>query len=174
MINNLLENLIEQGEKDLFKPYSLEEYMKIVLRNCTKNSDGTYSCEGNVNLTGLGLKKIPVRFKRVEGSFFCENNKLTTLEGPKYVGGSYFCEHNELTTLKGSPKRVKGEFDCSYNNLTTLEGAPKYVGNLFDCRYNKLTTLKGAPKYVGEGLLCSHNPVPEDELVKTVKRHYLE
>jgi len=173
-MNELIENLLED-ENGLFKPFSEEEYVKHLIRNCTRNSDGTYSCKGNVNLTGLGLKKIPVKFKRVEESFYCMENELEDLEGaPEYVGKDFFCAFNKLKTLEGGPKYVGGHYFCSHNELTTLEGAPEYVGKFFSCVHNKLRTLEGAPEYVGEGFFCHSNPVPERELKKTVDRDYLE
>jgi len=140
-------------EKGIFKPYSLEEVLQKRLKNCTLNPDGTYSSNGDVNLSGLGLTVLPVKFKVVKGFFDCSNNQLTTLEG--------------------SPIKVSGTFDCSLNKLTTLKGAPEKVKGYFDCGFNKLTTLEGAPRKVGGCFWCSDNLVPEDELEKTVKRSYL-
>lgn len=38
---------------------------------------------------------LPVRFGKVEGNFFCRNNKLISLEGaPQAVGGVFFCNCN--------------------------------------------------------------------------------
>jgi len=149
-MKRLLEKLLNLTEKDIFKPYSFEEFIQ---KNCTLNSDGTYSSESDIDLSGLDLIKLPVKFKEVKGDFDCTNNKLTSLEGaPEKVGESFWCE---------------------FNNLTTLEGAPKHVGWDFNCRYNQLTSLKGAPEKVGERFVCTNNPVPAYELRKTVKRDYL-
>jgi len=73
-VKELLENLIREDE--LFRPFNKEELLSIRLRHCTKNPDGTYSCRGDLDLSGLGLTKLPVKFKRVEGSFRCRDNKL--------------------------------------------------------------------------------------------------
>jgi len=146
---------------------------------CTQNEDGTWSCEGSVDLRKLNLKELLVKFKRVEKDFKCSHNNLTSLEGaPEYVGGYFDCSHNELTSLEGAPKEVGEHFNCSHNKLTTLEGAPEHVGGFFDCAYNqletlegapeeisgyfycvinKLTTLEGAPEYVGGNFDCTNN-----------------
>ena len=137
----------------LFKPVSTDELVQRRLENCTKNPDGTYSCDGDVDLSGLGLTKLPVKFKEVGGGFNCYNNKLTTLEG--------------------CPQKVSGGFVCSFNQLTTLKGCPQEVGGWFDCSNNQLTTLEGCPQKVGGDFYCHNNPVSEDKLKKTVDRDYL-
>ena len=171
----LVENSLNLAEDDIFKPFSLEEFIQQKLKNCILNSDGTYSSNGDVDLSRIGLTKLPVKFKIVKGYFDCGHNKLTALKGaPRKVGGYFYCTHNQLTTLKGAPREVKGAFYCDYNNLTTLEGAPKKVGYSFYCDHNnKLTSLEGAPEEVGREFRCYSNPVPEDELKKTISRSYL-
>ncbi|MHA1289139.1 MAG: hypothetical protein ACTSPB_17260, partial [Candidatus Thorarchaeota archaeon] len=67
-----------------------------------------------------------------------------------------------------------GDFYCAGNQLQTLEGGPKKVGKSFYCSFNQLKTLEGAPEYVGRHFYCDGNPVPEDELKKTVNRSYLK
>ena len=116
LLENLLEvNLNEDSFDDIFQPMDKEKFIQKRLKDCTKNSNGTYSCKGDVDLSELGLEKLPVRFKEVEGDFDCHHNKLTSLEG--------------------APKEVRGNFDCSYNELTSLEGAPKVVGDNFWCEF---------------------------------------
>jgi hypothetical protein len=111
----------------------------------------------NINLSYKGLKtlvgqKIP---KRVEGSFDCYNNNLTSLEGaPEYVGGDFTCSDNNLTSLKGAPKYVGGDFRCPDNSLTSLRGAPKYVGGSFNCYRASLASLEGLPEYIGYDFYC--------------------
>ena len=65
------------------------------------------------------------------------------------VTGSFYCQHNNLTSLEGAPHTVGGHFDCQGNNLTSLEGAPHTVGGYFSCEENPLKSLKGIPKYIG-------------------------
>jgi hypothetical protein len=117
---------------------------KYDIENYTINPDGTVDVDGDVNLSRMNLKFIPLKFGRVSGNFWCVRN--------------------ELTTLDGAPKEVGGDFSCSSNKLTTLDGAPKVVGVSFACSYNQLTTIEGAPKEVGVGFYCSYNPLPKEVL----------
>ncbi len=108
------------------------------------------------------MTKIPLKFRKVSGNFYCHNNKLTSLEGaPTSVGGHFYCYNNKLTSLEGSPTSVGGGFYCHYNQITSLEFAPTSVGGNFDCSDNQLTSLEGAPTSVGGGFYCPNNPVYE-------------
>ena len=72
----------------------------------------------DVDLSNLFFKALPewLAEVRVNGSFDCDNNQLTSLEGsPKVVGGDFWCVNNQLTSLNGSPKEVGGDF-CCYDN----------------------------------------------------------
>jgi hypothetical protein len=94
------------------------------------------------------MEKLPVKFGRVSGEFWCDRNKLTTLEGcPFYVGGDFWCGNN--------------------NKLTSLEHSPKYVGNYFFCNENKLTSLKGIEKCEIIGNFCCYdNPkIPPENYI---------
>ena len=124
-------------------------------------SSGRKVIEGDVDLSSLYLEELPDWLSDVEikGSFFCDENRLTTLQGgPKTVEGDFYCHVNRLTTLAGGPKTVRGNFFCYDNKLTTLAGAPKTVGGGFFCYNNRLTTLAGAPETVGGNFSCSDNP----------------
>ena len=119
----------------------------------------TVKVTGDVVLTNLGLTKLPINFTEVGGSFYCYDNKLTSLEGcPKYVGGSFYCTNNKLTSLVGSPKEVGESFWCSHNKLTSLKGAPTKIGEHFFSINNPLKTLEGGPKEVGGDLKITTYP----------------
>ena len=139
---------------------------KYGITNYTINSDGSIDVDvrlyvnSSVDLSNENLDKIPLKFNRVSGNFYCDYNKLKTLEGvPKEVGGFFDCANNQLTSLEGSPANVNA-FDCSRNQLTSLRGAPKIIGGYFNCRSNRLTTLEGAPKEVGS-FYYKYNPLPK-------------
>ena len=101
----LLENPLNLTKDDIFKPYPKEKFIQQRLKDCTLNLDGTYSCEGDVNLSDLGLIILPVKFKVVKGYFDCNDNKLTTLKGaPKEVGGHFYCYSNPVR--KGKLKKT--------------------------------------------------------------------
>jgi hypothetical protein len=99
----------------------------------------------------------------VGGGFYCDNNKLTSLEGcPKSVCGDFYCHSNRLTSLEGCPKSVGGGFYCNDNQLTNLEGCPKSVGGNFHCRYNNIETFEGLDFVnIGGNFNCSNNPIWE-------------
>jgi len=143
---------------------------KYGIDNYTINSDGSIDVDGDVELYNKGLTskiynlyyvklyKLPLKFGKVTGDFYCYNNKLTTLEGaPKEVGGGFYCSHNQLITLEGCPMEVGGNFNCRDNKLTILEGAPREVGGYFYCNNNKLITLEGGPREVGDNFVCNYN-----------------
>jgi len=134
-------------EDEIFKASTPEEgirrkaeYAKIKVmelldqRFATKNPDGSYDVKGALDLNGMGLSKLPVRFNKVERSFDVSSNVLTTLEGcPKQVGGYFCCDSNFLTSLVGGPETVGGFFTCSRNKLTSLDGCPEMVIGNFYC-----------------------------------------
>ena len=85
---------------------------------------GLVSCTGNVNAKKQ-MKRFPVSFDQVKGSFSCSRNQLTSLKGaPGSVGGGFFCHNNQLTSLEGAPGLIGGDFYCHNNQLTSLVGAP--------------------------------------------------
>ena len=86
---------------------------KYDIENYTINTDGTIDGDGDVNLSGQGFIKLPLKFGRVGGNFYCHNNQLTSLEGcPQIVGGDFYCNDNQLTTLEGAPREVGRHFYC--------------------------------------------------------------
>jgi len=131
---------------------------KYGITNYTINSDGSIDVNGGVDLSRLKLSKLPLEFRNVSDYFYCNGNKLTSLEGaPQSVGGNFSCRNNQLTSLEGAPQSVGGNFDCGYNQLTSLEGAPLSVSGSFYCFDNHLTSLEGAPQSVGGTFYCDNN-----------------
>lgn len=141
--------------------------------------DFEVTVQGNVNLNEkLNGKKLPIKFKMVDGYFDISNNNLTTLEGcPKIVtkdfncsknklvslfdgpteAGEFDCSHNNIKTLSYAPKEVRGSFNCSFNELVSIKGSPRTIKGHFNCSDNKLASLKGGPKYIDTFFDCSHN-----------------
>jgi len=76
-MNQLLETILERDKEEaefeeLFQPITDEElearlagFVEDALKKgqCAQNEDGTWSCKGDVDLSRLGLKKLPVKFK---------------------------------------------------------------------------------------------------------------
>ena len=151
---------LEKIESKIFE--SKEEIKTICqkygIENYTINHDGTVDVDGDVNLSNKKLIKLPLKFGKVGGYFYCQYNQLTSLDGcPKEVGGAFNCQYNQLTSLEGGPKEVSGNFYCYNNQLTSLEGGPQEVGGDFLCQYNQLTSLDVCPKYVGGHFNCNYN-----------------
>lgn len=142
---------------------ALQYFKKYILPNCTKNDDGTYSCKDAVEFKNIKMSKFPVKFKRVEGDFYCLDCGLKTLEGaPEYIGGDFDCSGNKLTTLAGGPKRVGGKMECVGNLLTSLEGGPKYVGGPIYCMNNRFWKAPKKPGKAGT-IYDDMNPYNTDE-----------
>jgi hypothetical protein len=135
------------------------EILKLLkISNYKINDDGTVDVDGKVDLSQMNISKLPLKFGRVTGSFFCSENKLTSLEGsPIFVGGNFDCSKNKLTTLEGCPTEVGDNFWCHKNELKSLKGCPDKVGISFYCSRNQLSSLEGGPSKVGEDFDCSHN-----------------
>lgn len=117
-----------------------EEITKICknwnIKNYTINSDGSVDVDGDVSLKYRLLKlekkwfrskldKIPLKFGRVSGNFYCYGNNLTTLEGsPRYIGGEFDCSNNKLTSLVGGPEVVIKTYRANRNQINSFEGFP--------------------------------------------------
>ena len=151
------------------------------ISNYTILDDLSIDVIGSVFLSGIEWDKLPLKFNKVTGGFYCYNSSLLTLEGcpeivtdkfdcsgmgitslkggPNYVGSSYNASNCELTTLEGSPEHVGKDFDCTDNNLNTLKGSPEYIGRHFICSWNKLTSLKGGPKIIKASYYCDNNKI---------------
>jgi hypothetical protein len=131
---------------------------KYNITNWTLNPDGTVDVNDSANLSDQGLSKLPLKFGRVTGNFWCSYNQLTSLEGcPKEIGEDFSCHYNQLTSLEGCPTEIGGDFFCSYNQLTTLEGCQTEIGGSFWCSKNQLTSLEGCPTEIGGSFRCYDN-----------------
>jgi hypothetical protein len=142
---------------------TLEFCEKYRLFNYTINSDGSIDVNGGVDLWNKldDIEKLPVKFGKVSGSFWCHKNKLTTLEGcPNFVGGEFLCSANKLITLKGIEKcEIIGNFYCIDNNippenyiyiLTAKIGGEIRTGNKVIDKI--LNTYKNEVKYLHKAL----------------------
>ena len=94
---------------------------KFGIENYTINPDGSIDVQGNVDLSDMGLTKLPLRFGNVSGDFYCGNNQLISLEGaPQVVGRNFYCNDNQLTSLEGAPQKVGRNFTCSQNPVEVI------------------------------------------------------
>jgi len=126
------------------KSYKEEYIIRICetygIKNYTINEDGSIDVNGFVNLINKNLINLPLKFRRVTGSFACFDNNLTSLEGaPEYVGDSFLCFRNNLESLEGCPKYVGVGFSFNDNNIKTFEHLPTSIGvGYFNCNNNPI------------------------------------
>ncbi|MFW6130870.1 MAG: hypothetical protein ACOC56_06750, partial [Atribacterota bacterium] len=77
------------------------------ITNYTINDDLTVDVDENVDLSHRNLTEMPIQFNKVNGTFYCTYNQLTSLVGaPKKVFGYFYCSNNKLTSLEGAPEKV--------------------------------------------------------------------
>lgn len=130
------------------------------INNYSINEDGSIDADC-VFINSRGLKKLPLKFRNIEGSFQCQHNHLTSLEGcPETVGGNFACNNNHLFYLKYSPKKVGGFFNCQENELMSLEGCPQSITGGFHFERNNISSFEGFPETV-DFFFCHMNPVSE-------------
>ena len=118
-----MNDLIDKLREAIFKPsLQAQQAHEVWIKNYPhgqgwkQNSDGSYDVKGSVDISHKNLTKLPWKFRRVGGKFYCYNNQLTTLEGaPQHVGGFFSCNNNQLTSLEGAPQHVGGYFSCNNN-----------------------------------------------------------
>jgi hypothetical protein len=135
--------------------------------------NGVVNINGDVDISNQHLKKLPIKFGIVTGTFNCSVNGLISLKGcPKEVGADFDCGFNYLTTLKYSPIKVDGNFDCRANSLASLKGGPISVGGNFYLKYNNITSLKGGPLNIGGELSCYSNPIHNEYCKYDSYNHY--
>ena len=129
--------------------YWLDKYN---IKHYTINSDNVVDVNGNVELSGNGLKSIPFQFGTVKGNFYCSYNSLKSLKGcPQVAEGDFICWGNQLTSLKGCPEVVNEVFDCCNNQLDNLKGCPKVAGD-FNCDEDMKETLEYKRYLIGRKL----------------------
>ena len=134
-----------------------EEYR---IRNYTINEDGSIDVDGNVDLSCRKLTKLPLKFNKVNGDFYCRVNSLTSLFGcPNEVGGNFYCSDNKLKSLEHCPKKIHGGFSCYYNLITSLSGCPERINGDFNCSSNYLTSFEHCPKEIYGNFDCYNNKI---------------
>ena len=87
------------------------------------NIHGYVNFKGDLFFNNKGISRIPIPFGTVDGSFFCNGNRLQTLENaPVFVTGDFHCQGNQLQTLRDAPCSIGGSFYCTANpDLSEIE-----------------------------------------------------
>jgi hypothetical protein len=143
---------------------------KFGIKNYTINEDSV-DVDGNVHLHEKRLTKLPLKFGKVSGNFYCSFNELKSLSGaPLSVGGHFSCHGNKLISLEGAPLSVGRDFYCDSNQLKSLEGSPLSVGGNFYCNSNQLISLEGISGRISGVIYCHNNQLRD---VKGVKDGWL-
>jgi hypothetical protein len=143
---------------------------KFGIKNYTINEDSV-DVDGNVHLHEKRLTKLPLKFGKVSGNFYCSFNELKSLSGaPLSVGGHFSCHGNKLISLEGAPISVGRDFYCDSNQLKSLEGSPLSVGGGFYCNSNQLISLEGISGRISGAIYCHYNKLRD---VKGVKDGWL-
>ena len=174
---NFYANILENKEPVLGDPYFLqtkeeiEKWLKkMKIKNYIINDNLTVDVDDNALLSEKKIKKIPVKFNNINGSFHCVKNQLTSLKGcpEKILNGHFVCEFNEITSLEYFPKEVShGGYltiiNCGDNKLTSLKGCIQDLsGKYFYCGNNQLNSLEYLP--IAKRYDINNNPL------KTLKK----
>ena len=83
------------------------------------NPDGSISVDRSVRLSSRSLKRIPLVFKEVSGSFYCYDNQLTSLRGCPSARGIY-CFNNQITSFEEIPEFWEGELNIFSNPVDEI------------------------------------------------------
>ncbi len=67
-----------------------------------------WDSKGAINLSGIGLTRLPIKFGEISGHFYCNYNKLTSLKGSPNSSNAFYCDHNNLTNLEDCPQIING------------------------------------------------------------------
>jgi len=122
------------------------------------DQDNTWSSRGDLIIQKYEFTKLPLQFGHIQGSFNCNFNQLTSLEGaPKVVDGHFSANNNQLTNLEHLPQKIGGSILLEENELTCIQGLPETVNNTLSLFSNKLTSLEGCSKTVLSSFSCSRN-----------------
>ena len=112
---------------------------KYWIENYTINTDGSIDVNDYVDLENKKLTKLPLKFNKINGYFYCYYNKLTSLEGsPIEINGGFDCSNNKLTSFEFSPKIIRRDFYCDNNNIKSFEYFPRFVKGDFYCIFNPI------------------------------------
>jgi len=127
------------------------------IKKFTIHDDRSVTAHQSVSMSHRKFTKIPIKFRIIEGSFNCSDNKLINLiNAPQKTEGFFDCSSNSLTTLFGAPKIIEGWFYCDNNLLLNLNNAPQIVKGNFSITYNKyLINLDGLPVINGN-IICDN------------------
>lgn len=94
------------------------------ISNYEIQDDCTVNVFTMVDISNHELNHIPFVFGKIEGSFYCSDNKLNDLSFLKdiEIDGDIIASRNNIKTLMNGPKKVWGKLDLTENRLRNLQG----------------------------------------------------
>jgi len=127
--------------------------------------------DGDVFMDIDDIKKLPVKFRKVTGSFNIAGSDIETLEGcPQIVGRHFDCSETDIKSFEHGPQQVGGAYkaeNCSY--LASLKGLPRVVPGLLHLGgASNVSTLEGIPEQIGS-LFLPASPFNGHNIHKMVK-----
>lgn len=141
-----LNEILRQSSKDkidrLCELHEIKDY--------TINDDGTIDVVGEINWGFKRWKKLPLKFRKVDGNFLIFNNhNLVSLEGcPTEVTGSFKFSAQEITSMKHVPEKVGKDFTVSSFKMKKFDYFPKEIGGELSIFNSRIETLDLLPKEV--------------------------
>jgi len=97
------------------------------------------------------FKELPVKFNKADDDFIVspesENNFISMIGFPRYIGGDFYFNHSKITDLKYGPEIVKGNYNVNNNRINDLTWTPKEVGGILDFSNNQITDFKNLEKF---------------------------
>lgn len=110
----VIDSIIQTGENNKYFYQMKDEVDKFLTFYSISNAEFTeegINVDGDIDLSGLKLKKIPYKFNIVTGTFNVSFNDLRTLENsPRIVRNNFICSYNHLKSFEGAPDVIEGTF----------------------------------------------------------------
>lgn len=133
--------------EDIINDYSLSHSDKLLkikdlcrkYRIYTLTINDDYSVTTHyVNMSGLNLSEVPIKFELVDGTFDVSNNQITTFKNFPKKCRYMDANNNNILSLKGCPQA--GTLRLKNNRIESLEGI--YLGaDFIDLASNNISDL---------------------------------
>jgi len=134
---------LDLSRKNLKQLPDLSKFTKLFILDCSYNE----------------LTSIPDNLPNSLDTFYCGNNKITSLPSTKGCLPTYlrylYCDNNYLTSLPDYLPIFLRHLNCSFNRLTYLPSCLSHL-QILNCSNNQLTSLPSNLSCI-ETLICNHN-----------------
>lgn len=131
-MKTLNSNNISESKKKLSKVGIIEKF------KLKMGYGGKWDAPGDVDLSNMGYKVLPLPFGRIQGNFDCSLNGLESLENcPESIHGDFIAYSNRLKKITKLPELILGNVDLSYNKITEI--------NISKCEIQGYINLKNNP-----------------------------